>query len=326
VTTAQVRETPCTLQSRAVGEHQAGTAPTARAWIVVEHDGPWGRQAVAESDLPEPVKANLAGAKDRQITVLLARRPGRRTPRTGGHRVWVARGAAGGARLRSGIVADLGVLATWDLAAIADGTLPALDHVDAEPLLLVCTNGRRDACCAVNGRALLAGLAEQAPREQFDRVWECSHVGGHRFAPVVLTLPDAMVHGRVSLADGLALLAGLPQGLVRPDVLRGRSCLPPPLQAAEIAVRRVAGADRADDLDVLAHVGERVVPVPPNWPAPASTVTTQVRHRDGRAWTVAVSANDPETASVVRAESCGGAALPVHSWRADPPIATTPWR
>ena len=46
------------------------------------------------------------------------------------------------------------------------------------PLLLVCTHGRRDACCAQFGRPTAMALA----RRYGTAVWETTHVGGDRFA------------------------------------------------------------------------------------------------------------------------------------------------
>ncbi|MBV9923283.1 MAG: hypothetical protein JOY78_20875 [Pseudonocardia sp.] len=54
-----------------------------------------------------------------------------------------------------------------------------------DPLLLVCTHGRRDRCCALDGRALVRALVEAGEPD----VWECSHLSGHRFAPTALVLP-----------------------------------------------------------------------------------------------------------------------------------------
>ena len=309
-----------------MGEPLAGTAPTARSWIVVEHPGPWGRDAIADSDLPTAVRATLAQAKAHGVTVLLARPPERRGDRRSeigaGRRVWVARSAAGGTRLRTGVLPDLAPIATWDVAAIAEGSLPALDRAVTDPLLLVCTHGRRDACCAVSGRALLAGLLASASASQRERIWECSHVGGHRFAPVTVTLPDGMVHGRLSPADGRRLVDAADAGRVLPDLLRGRSSLAPPLQAAEVAVRLVEGIDVAADLDALAVRDGRAVPVVPTWPAPEQ-VLVEVRHRDGRAWRVTVARSE---LGAERAESCGATPGPVLAWRPGPVTPVPAWR
>ena len=42
--------TVCSLESRAAAEPLSGTAPYARAWIIIESPGPWGREAVADSE------------------------------------------------------------------------------------------------------------------------------------------------------------------------------------------------------------------------------------------------------------------------------------
>ena len=61
------------------------------------------------------------------------------------------------------------------------------------PVLLVCTNGRRDVCCAVRGRPVALDAAAAAP----GRVWEASHTGGHRFAPTGVLLPHGATLARL---------------------------------------------------------------------------------------------------------------------------------
>ena len=57
--------------------------------------------------------------------------------------------------------ADLGALARGDRAAVAR-SLPGARP--SEPVLLVCTNGRRDVCCAVRGRPVaLEAAAARIP-------------------------------------------------------------------------------------------------------------------------------------------------------------------
>jgi hypothetical protein len=310
----------CSVESAAVGEPLPGTAPFARGWIVVEHPAPWGRDALADNRLPPEVQQHLRTAKSHGVTVLLARHPDRpeRTGPAGTH-VWVARPAAGGMLLRHALMHDLAPLAFWDLEALASGSLPALGTTTPTPLLLVCTHSRRDRCCAVNGRALMTDLLAARGPEARAQVWECSHIGGHRFAPVTLTLPSGTVHGRVTSAE--ALLDAVDHGSVLLPSLRGRSSFPPPLQAAEIAVRQAVGITAVDDLDVLRVVGDRVVPPAPGV-AESDAQVAEVRHRDGRAWRVEVRLELPGTA---RAESCGAEQLPVRVWTCSPPVPTPAW-
>ena len=74
--------------------------------------------------------------------------------------------------------------------------------------LLVCTQGSVDTCCGTFGYPLysqLRRLADSAAGEL--RVWQATHFQYHRFAPVVLDLPEARVWGAVSpdRAETLAL-------------------------------------------------------------------------------------------------------------------------
>lgn len=49
----------------------------------------------------------------------------------------------------------------------------------------------------MNGRGLVAGLLSRLEVDARDRVWECSHLGGHRFSPTVLSSPVSAVYGRL---------------------------------------------------------------------------------------------------------------------------------
>jgi hypothetical protein len=53
--------------------------------------------------------------------------------------------------------------------------------------VLVCTHGRRDACCGTLGTRLASALPELGAGV---RVWRTSHTGGHRFAPTALLLAE----------------------------------------------------------------------------------------------------------------------------------------
>jgi hypothetical protein len=102
-------------------------------------------------------------------------------------------------------------------------------EVDAEPIYLVCTHGRHDACCAVRGRPVAAALAAAYP----ERTWECSHIGGDRFAANVVILPHSLFYGHVTAARAVELAKAYDEGLVVPDLLRGSGAFVPPVQAAQ---------------------------------------------------------------------------------------------
>jgi hypothetical protein len=251
-------DSACSSVSLALGEPLAATASEATAWLLVEQPGGWGRKALVESELDRAVGADIEKrAKELGIKALLVKRPGRDTSARGPRTVmlgWSEQGAAWLERTSVDRASELGDL---DLERLAAGRRGAGVPV-AGPVYLVCTNGRRDACCAALGRPVAAALDAARP----GRVWECSHLGGHRFAANVVCLPDGLLLGRVTPADTEAIAAAYESGRVPLEHLRGRSAYPPPAQAAEALVRAREGLEGLDDLvldDVTTDDGTAIV-------------------------------------------------------------------
>ncbi len=227
------------------GESPAGSALTDERILVVEQPGSWGRDAVTDSNLDPRIIADAA----RDCRVMLARHPDCTRPQD--VRRWWTLQVIG-----SSVVAAKGSH-PWDSPLGADVWTPPETARDdpaaaAEPTVFLCTNGRRDACCAEFGRALLRQFAG-APR-----LWEISHLGGHRFAPTGLMLPLGMMLGRL---DAPAVSAALAGSLPAPQHLRGRVGRSPQRQAAELAVAARTSADigtfastqTAEDVVEVAH-------------------------------------------------------------------------
>jgi len=122
-------------------------------------------------------------------------------------------------------------------------------------LVLVCCHGRRDACCARVGSASFAALDEYVPSE---RLWQSSHLGGHRFAANVLALPAGVLLGRVTPDDARGVARALLGGTIPVDRFRGRTFHTPEAQAADVAVRARFGLAGTDDVAVLDAVDGRV--------------------------------------------------------------------
>lgn len=319
----------CSESSSQAGERLGGTAPPVLTWLVVEHDGPWGRVALQDADLDPGVRGSLQRLAAAGVGVLLARRPGSRrgAPRPSSPEVLLARTASGGMLMRRAAALDLTTIAGWDAARVAQGSLPPIGPIDDRPILLVCTQGRRDACCARDGRALLASLVATSPEAgAIDgasvEIWESSHIGGHRLAPVTLALPSGAVHGRVAPEEARALRAAVSRHQVLPTHLRGRSALPGPLQAAEVALRQTIHETGASAVDVLVCTPERPMPVGPDWVPPTDEVDLELRHVDGRTWRTRVRRIEQD---VRRRESCGGDLVPLREWDVAPLEPGTPW-
>jgi Sucrase/ferredoxin-like len=237
---------PCATLSRALGEPLLGTASLVRGWVLLEQPGPWGREAVLESRLDR----DLAVALDRRAhevhaRLLLIRRPGRGDG--GGGRCFVAHTGRRDRWVEGRVLDDPAELLDLDFGKVVAGERPGFGGPVPGPLYLVCTNGRHDRCCATYGRPLGLALAATAVGE---RVWECSHVGGDRFAANLVCLPGGHYFGRVGAQEAADLAGRYERGLLDLDHYRGRCCDPWAVQAAEWFARRHSGLLGVDGLVV----------------------------------------------------------------------------
>ncbi len=252
------------------GDSIAGTASTVRSFLLVENPGPWGVDAVRDSRLPSEVKAELRERAARaKVRPLLIRRFHRRAPRTG-FRVYAARADLVESWLQTAVLDRAQDLLDLDLDSLGAGRSPGLVPTE-EVLFCVCTHGKHDACCAERGRPVAAAVSASHP----DQTWEVSHIGGDRFAGNALVLPFGLYLGRLTPDSAVSAARDILGGHLPLDVLRGRSCLPMPAQAAEIALRRHLGE--------TAMAAVRVLRVHRD-----GDVTTVDLDAAGRRWTVGV--------------------------------------
>ncbi|MBE9193032.1 sucrase ferredoxin [Gloeocapsopsis crepidinum LEGE 06123] len=63
--------------------------------------------------------------------------------------------------------------------------------------ILICTHGSRDRCCSRFGNPIYHQALKIVEERSLDRirVWQASHIGGHRMAPTAVTFPDARYYG-----------------------------------------------------------------------------------------------------------------------------------
>lgn len=299
----------CAAGSIAAGELLAGSAPQAVGWVALEQDGRWGAKALTDSDLDPTLgrameeRGAACGVRPQLIRTPTMHASGRTD---GPRRLLVAHTRPGASWLLEAVVDDPARVLDLDWEAVGAGdraavldSLPELEPTD-EPHLLVCTNAKRDTCCAVLGRPVARDAWSAAP----GRVWETTHISGHRFAATTLLLPSGYLHGRLDTENALTVLSDAEVGLVVPEVgaggVRGRSTWSPAGQVAEMEVRRATGEEDMDALDVLAETDTGT-----------DLVEVEVGHSDGRRWTVRVQRVISATS---RAESCGKEAVPLVQW------------
>ncbi|GAA2139155.1 sucrase ferredoxin [Nocardioides koreensis] len=238
----------CASASLLRDEPVGGTASTVRAFLLLEHPGPWGVDALLDARLPDGLGARLrAAAAEAGVRVLLVRRSGAR-PTGDDPWIFAAHADPHRPRLEGGRVSDLAEALDLDLAGLRAGRPSGLPAYDGS-VLCVCTHGRHDACCAERGRPVARALAQAHPEE----TWEVSHIGGDRFAGNVLVLPHGLYYGRLDPPSALAVAGSHLTGHLDLDHLRGRSGHPMPVQHAELALRRELAETRLDALTLTAR-------------------------------------------------------------------------
>ena len=218
----------CSFASVEDAEPIIGTAPTDPEILLVECPGPWGREAVSNNRLPALVRDHL-GSLDLKV-FLVRRYDGSAGP---GTRVFHATATDAGYDVRGTVLDRPEDLLDLDLAS-----LPAYDG----PLWLVCTNGKRDRCCAELGRPIAGLLSQEWP----DGTWETTHLGGHRFSGTLLALPSGLTLGRLDTATALAACEAVDRGEVPVEWVRGRAGRSGVDQVRELHV--LTGGDATDEV------------------------------------------------------------------------------
>lgn len=241
-----MNEPTCSAISRAHDEPLAGTGPKdGLVYLLVSFDGEWPSEGLFASALPDVVKdavEHWAGAVP-GMRVLLARHGLARRSLPSVHLFRTVPGKRLALRFDLERIEDA---ASLDVLGVLAGTAtdPRAVVLDA-PHYLVCTHGKRDACCALHGGRVATALFAQAG----ERVLRVSHLGGHRFAAVVVTAPDGLCFGRVDVEEAPAFVRAHDAGQIY-DLgrLRGRSGFSDPEQIAEITQRVARGLTGVDDV------------------------------------------------------------------------------
>lgn len=229
----------CAPSARRRGDPLMATAAPAARWLLVEQPGGWGRQALRQSQLRSDVSARLLETcAGRGVRIQVIRRPPVRG-QLGRRRRWAYVDSA----------AQPESISWWgefgEDTELLDLSLDGSQGSSStEPILLVCTHARHDACCALYGRPVYSALAKEYP----DNTWETSHVGGDRFAANLVILPGGLYYGGLDGDSATAVLSTHTAGLIESRYYRGASVHPVPTQAAEQYLRDHLGEHRISAL------------------------------------------------------------------------------
>jgi len=278
----------CSECSVEAGETIFASAPRTDQWVLVEYTGAWGAKAIPESELAPEIKARLNGWADNiPFTKVLFIKQGEMGAKI---RVFVALTGAAFPALYKFELDSYEALLTFDLEAVLRRAAQFEANLQRDPVILVCTNGRRDVSCAKYGVPVYNAFAEQSP----GWAWEVTHIGGHRFAGTLVTLPDGLIYGRVNADDVPELVAALRDRYVVINKVRGRSYYDAPVQAAEYFLRGSTGITALAGLcfESIQQPEEQV------WSVRFTTADNELHEvhvrREMSPWTVYESSTDAE--------------------------------
>jgi hypothetical protein len=212
------------------GEPLWATAPRADTWLLLEYNGVWGHKALEESDLSPVVRQHL----QHQSQSLPHARIQFIKQNRGANRItfFVARTHPITPMLYRFHLSSYEELLDLDLHALLSAHSERT--LSEERLLLVCTNGKRDACCAKHGLPFYGALSQSLG----ESVWQTTHIAGHRFAGTLVSLPQGLYYGRLGVEVVPALAEAHRSHRILLDHYRGCAAYDAPVQAAEYHLRR----------------------------------------------------------------------------------------
>lgn len=218
----------CAQESLAIGDPLAGSAAHAERNLLLSWPRPkWQRSLRQASDMSDEVSAQLEAIAEAGRRVNLIHRRDQPEER---HRLFLMPENRGFEVAREELPAFLDALMQDE----------PLSYWEASPpsgvLLLCCTHGKKDKCCAKFGystyKALDAAVTQRAL--PFD-VWESTHLGGCRLAASAVVFPALRKYGRIGAEDVLPLLESEMAGRPYLPCYRGDSRLSPVQQCAQVA-------------------------------------------------------------------------------------------
>jgi hypothetical protein len=167
-----------------------GSAGTYDRLVLVECALPW-----PEDVSSIPALASAGGDKGTRVLAVVPS-PGR-DPASRRVTVWTASGTGGFHGTELEFDCGAGCDPDEHIASVVRGAQH--DHISvvgpARAQVLVCTHGRRDRCCGSLGTSLFLDIADRWPDIEVRR---SSHLGGHRFAPTAVVLPDGRCWAHLS--------------------------------------------------------------------------------------------------------------------------------
>lgn len=244
---AQEQSLLCSDLSKSVNEPLYGSAPLTDTWLLLEYPSLYGAKAFEESDLDVHIKSHLATVQKflPNPRLVLVRRG--KDLVSNKINFFLAFSTERQSQLFHVELGSYEELLNIEFEAYLAGKPATLDNLQAEPIFIVCTNGKRDRCCAKYGLPLYDAITSYDQ----DNVWQSSHVGGHRFAGNLVCLPHGIYYGRIPPEQGIRVIDAYRSRSLVMEYYRGRACYSAAGQAAEYYLRTHTGIVGVDEIHLV---------------------------------------------------------------------------
>lgn len=218
----------CADLSHEQGDPLAGSAAHAEHNLLLSWpSAKWARNLRQASDMDDTLKQTLNAIAAYGRRVNLIHRQGQHATQ---HQVFLMP-----ERRRFNVPREqLGTfLAAWQ----TDTSLSRWEqHPLENDLLLCCTHGKKDKCCAKYGYQTYKALAKTVAEHRLPfEVWESSHLGGCRLAASLILLPKVRKYGRIRPDQALPFLCAEAKSQRYLPSYRGDSQLTPVQQCSQLA-------------------------------------------------------------------------------------------
>jgi len=223
----------CSELSIKAKEEMFGTVPRVDVWLLLEYRQAWAEKAFQSCNIAENVKKHLSNYLEStpNSRLQLIKRHDRSSDLI---KFYLGDSDEIEPRLFEFTLSNYEDLLEFDIPKILDGS----SFLRKDPLILVCAHGTHDTCC---GKFGVPVYMEALKYESGFMAWQCTHLGGHRFAANILCLPHGIYYGRVRESDADDLIKEYQSQRIYLENYRGRSCYSNEVQAAEYFLRMQTG-------------------------------------------------------------------------------------
>jgi hypothetical protein len=229
----------CAESSRQAGIDIIGSASTHEIYIAIECPTPWAADDLNSTGVPPNLRQlgeEIYDDYDRfQTRLLLIYNESLKDPNF--TRILIFRkvyGFANGYSQQGFHVADIEQVAPL-IKDYLTGHLTTTSVESATRDFLICTHGSHDKCCAKYGNPFYRQALTTVAERTLDRVrvWQASHIGGHRFAPTAIDFPTGRYYGYFDQTALVSILTRTGEIQCLKSVYRGWGMLPWAAQVLE---------------------------------------------------------------------------------------------